>query len=281
MTFQYDHSLLIGDGTVPLGRRQHLYYQLHGAPSAAALLLLRPLGGNLETWGAFREQLARHFLVVSFDQRGSGRSSRAPIGQRTQDMADDAAALLTQLGIERAHVVGISLGGMVATWLALRRPQRVRRLVLGSTPARGRVLIRHGGGQTLQLMRCMLRGAEELELCLWRQVLSEPFLDSARAQGLEAEARKAAGSMAELVKQALAGALHDVRTELTHLHAPTLVLAGELDKLVPPAVQRALAQALPNARFELVPSAAHAITLEQPESTAARVVRFLRPADGD
>src|SRR3712207_194537 len=116
-----------------------LYYEETG--SGPPLLLIAGLGGNTLGWVMLLPALAQHFRVIAFDNRGAGRSSAPPGPYTTRQMADDAAALLAHLGIERAHVLGLSLGGMIAQELALAHAERVDRLVLYATYARPRPAI--------------------------------------------------------------------------------------------------------------------------------------------
>ena len=117
------------------GRR--IAFEVSGAHAGAPVLLLRPLLGSIAAWGPFRAVLASRARVIAFDRSGSGDSSDAPYFLGTRGMAQEAVAVLDQLGVRRAHVFGASLGGMVATWLAIDAPHRVARVCLASTPDTG------------------------------------------------------------------------------------------------------------------------------------------------
>jgi len=124
--------------TIPLVQLNGIerFYQETG--SGDALLLINGLGGTCLGWEPLVPALAEHFRVITSDNRGVGRSSAPPGPYTTQQMADDAAALLAHLGVTRAHVVGSSMGGMIAQELALTYPTLVDRLVLFATFARPR-----------------------------------------------------------------------------------------------------------------------------------------------
>jgi len=234
------------------------------------LLLIRPLGGSLVSWGSFAETLASGARVVAFDARGSGCSSAAPLATTTRSMAADAVAVLDAFAIACADVFGSSLGGMVASWLAIDAPERVGRLILASTPVRG--LDVHPGGwrRGLALARCLMQLPRAAEACLATQVLSSEFRARHPDEVERIRARAAArpASHRGLVVHLAAAALHDVGPRLRDLGAATLVVAGDRDALLPAREQERLAASLPRARFAVVPDAGHDVTAEAPAAVA-------------
>jgi 3-oxoadipate enol-lactonase len=260
---------------LPDGRR--LAFEIKGAPRGEPpILLVRPLGGALDLWGAFGDALAAQARVIAFDRFGAGESSDAPLLASTRVMASDAAAVLDHAGVERAHVFGISLGGMVATWLAIDAPDRVARLCLASTPPSGLDLSLQGLGRAASLAACLLRAPGSVQACLVRRVLSEDLRrrEPRRAAELAAPMAGRPPRRVELLKQAAAVALHDANDTLYSIAAPTLVLAGERDELIGLEPQRDLARAIPGARLQIVADAGHDLTLEAPRATAEAVLRF-------
>jgi 3-oxoadipate enol-lactonase len=257
---------------VPGGR---LAYEQHGA--GTPLLLLRPLGGSMALWGAFRAQLAQRFRVISFDLRGSGQSSaRAPLGTRA--IARDALALLDALHVEQAHVFGISLGGMAATWLAIDAPARVSRLVVACAPPLGLELTHASLRRELAMAACFLRPRDEVEPALVKRVLSRAFREQHTrevAQIQEVVARHPS-TRASLLRLALSGLLHRPR-RLADIRAPTLVLGASHDGLLGLGPTRELAAAIPGARWAEIEDSGHDVTLEQPQATARAVLDFLEP----
>ena len=264
-------------GFVELPDAAKLAYEVHGRDHAGIpVLLIRPLGGPIALWGSFREHLSEHFRVISFDHRGIGRSSSEALWVSTKGLARDSMAALDHLGVMRAHVFGLSLGGMAASWLAIDAPTRVARLCIASAPARGADLSRAGILRALALAGCFLRRGEEVEGCLVDRIFSSRF-----RKHCPAEVRSVAQSLhanpasrVSLVKHALAGVLHDATRDLHRIAAPTLVLAGQDDSLVGTGPIRSLAQAIPHATFEIIAASGHDPTLEQPLATASRVARF-------
>jgi pimeloyl-ACP methyl ester carboxylesterase len=107
----------------------NIYYEVHG--EGFPVVLIGGLGSQIESWATQVPVYSKHFKVVVFDNRGAGRSQKPEPGYTTEDLADDAAALMDVLGIETAHIVGKSMGGMIGQWLAIKHPEKVRKLVLG------------------------------------------------------------------------------------------------------------------------------------------------------
>lgn len=263
-------------------RGGRLYFERHGVSNAGIpALLLRPVGGTVQSWGDFRDRLASCISVITFDQRGSGASSRVPPFWTTRRMARDAVAVLNHLGVHRAHLFGTSLGGMVATCLAIDYPQRVGTVVLASTPPRG-VLAKHlAASKQVALARCWAREARNVDACLVRQPVSPPGRDTNWAKRLRRKIRRHASGRGDLLKLIAAGFVHDVRHEIDLIDAPTLILAGEHDDLVAPEIQRHFASELTHGSFDVVPGAGHDLSTERPDWVAARSLAFWREHSAD
>jgi len=266
-------------GFITLQDEGRLAYQIHGPNRGGVpLLLIRPLGGTMALWGEFREHLAREFRVISFDRRGTGQSSPDPAWPTTRDLAQDGIQVLARLGVPRVHVFGISLGGMVATWLTLLAPMRVARLCLASTPARGLALSATDFRRELGLAMCFARARENVEAKLVERILSSRFRAAHPEKVAEIKriVQSEPASRTTLIKHAHAGLRHDARAEVKHIHAPTLVLAGQRDTLLGMKPARALSDAIARSSFESVPDSGHDLTLEQARVTAQRLSEFLR-----
>src|SRR4051812_39616514 len=251
-----------------------LHYESAG--DGPAVLLIMGLGLPGDAWWRTVPVLARSCRVVTFDNRGSGRSD-PPAGALTiGSMAADAVAVLDALGIARAHVYGMSMGGMIAQELALRYPDRLGALVLGATSAGG-ALATPPDPETLAFLA--RRAAVPDEEGRWASVpyvYSERTRRSGGARIGEDFARRrshvfhAHGYRAQLA----AAAGHDAAARLGEIAAPTLVLHGAEDRMVPPRNGRALASAIAGARLLELDDAAHLYTTDEPAADEA-VVEFL------
>ena len=265
------------NGVAKLPGGGEIAYQICGQEHGGIpVLLICPLGGSMTLWGRFRDRLSEELRVISFDLRGTGQSSRDPAWVSTRGLARDSLQVLIHLRVPRAHVFGISLGGMAATWLSILAPTRVARLCLASAPARGLELTRAGLRRELALAACLARPIDEVEASLVDRILSRRFREAHpdEVRRIVRPLRTEPASRVALLKHALAGVLHDARRDLRHIQAPTLVLAGQNDTLLGTDAPRALSNAIPRATFEIIADSGHDLTLEQPFATATRVSGF-------
>lgn len=252
---------------------------VQGREDAPVVLLLGSLGSTLEMWDPQVPALAEHFRVVRYDTRGHGRSPVPPGPYALDDLVDDALGVLDRLAVERACVVGLSLGGMTAMRLAARAPHRVARLALLCTSA----LLGPASAWTERatLVRAEGTGAvAETVVARWltdgRRAAEPAFV--ARLQEM------VAGTPAEGYASCCeAIARMDLRGDLARITAPTLALAGAKDPSTPPQHLRDIAAAVPGARLLVLPSAAHLANLEQAEAVNAALLLHLTagPTDQD
>jgi pimeloyl-ACP methyl ester carboxylesterase len=244
--------------------------QGEGAP----VLLMHGLGYTRQGWGPLRELLARRYRVLSFDNRGIGESEIPPGPYTVEELAGDAAQVLDEAGVERAHVVGTSLGGFAAQALAAERPDRVDRLVLVSTSP--------GGPGAFPLPEGTLRLMAEAP-SLEPDVALRRFVENALAPDAPPElideiyAYRLAhppdpGGWAA---QAAAGVAWNAGDRLARIAAPTLVLTGTADAVVDHRNAQLLADAIPGAQLELIDGGGHLVFWERSEEFAALVERFL------
>ncbi len=256
-----------------------LAYETRGA--GEPLLLVQGLGYGRWGWDAVAGLLARKFRVIVFDNRGIGDSDVPPGPYSVRQLAADAVAVLDAERVERAHVVGASLGGMVAQELAISHAERVDRLVLVCTTPGG--LATHSVPQaTLDLVYAApdlepdeaLRRGVEIGLghgtAEARPDLFERIVELRNAHSFD---------LAGWWAQALAGASFDAYDRLGRVCAPTLVLTGTADSVVDCRNSEILAELVPGARLERFPDCGHLLFWEEPERFAKAVTAFLlRPS---
>ena len=258
-----------------------LAYSIEGEGPETVLLVMG-LGARAADWGtSFPAALAARHRVVRFDNRGVGRSSRAPAGYSLSDLADDAVAVLDAVGAARAHVVGVSMGGMIAQLLALEHVARVERLVLLSTHHGGRALERsHPDALRLFDPATLLAGSRDPEGAMRHAiaVITAPgFVQRAPdcVDELVGNALRAPTHPAVYFAQFQAILASDRSERVRDITVPTLVVHGTEDKLIPPSNGRMLAEKIPGARLVMLEQCGHMPMHEQPEALTAHVLAFL------
>jgi pimeloyl-ACP methyl ester carboxylesterase len=241
--------------------------------------MITGLGLSGGAWWRTVPVLSRSLRVITFDSRGVGRSRSRLHSYTTEALADDAVSVLDAAGVEQAHVYGFSLGGMVAQQLALRHPGRLRSLVLGAT---------HPGGP-----RAVRPSAEVMEF--FRRRASMAAKDAARASvpfnyGPRCR-REHADRIAEDIRyrlthpfpeqayraQIVAATLHNTYRRLARIEAPTLIVHGREDRMVPVANAEILAERIPHARLRTLGEAGHLYSTEQPQ-VEEEIARFFLEA---
>ena len=264
-----------------------LYYEEHG--SGDPLLLIMGLAADSMAWLFQVPELSKHYRTITFDNRGVGRSTK-PAGPYTiSQLADDTAGLLDALGIARTHVVGVSMGGMIAQELALRHPQRVRGLVLACTyPEPDADIERQRQFSVEQLGGKVVSGGDiQIDLkaldpmAFFQQLLplafNQEFIEKElpTIMPLFAGALQYGFSMEAILGQVAAVMSHKVTDRLHQITSPTLVITGDADRLVPPANSDVLAKHIPGARLVKVPGGSHGFNFETPEVFNREVLSFL------
>ena len=253
-------------------RDLELYYEEQG--EGPPILLVAGIPAIASDWGPLVERLAPRRRVIAYDNRGSGRSTVTPGPYTTAQLAEDAVTLLDHLGIERSDVFGMSLGGMIAQEMALRHPERVRRLVLGCTHA--------GFAHAMQPSDEVLR-AFAIETDDWatriRTLAPFAFASGADRRLLERFIAKKARDVqdpAGYAAQIQAVLDHDAVRRLAEVKSPTLVLTGDDDRIIPGANSEGLADGIPNAQLKVIAGAGHLFFIERPDETVRILEAFLR-----
>jgi 3-oxoadipate enol-lactonase len=245
-----------------------------GRQDAPVVVLSNSLGSTLEMWDPNVAALEQAFRVVRYDTRGHGGSPVPPGPYRMDELVDDVVGLLDSLDVRRAHVVGLSLGGMTAIRLASREPDRVDRLVLMCTSA-------HLGpmsGWTDRAATVRADGGAAVAATVVGRWFTPAFLDAhPRARPLY-EAMIAATPAEGYAGCCEAIGAMDLRADLADVTAATLAIAGADDPVTPPEQLAAIVAGIRGSRLLVVPDAAHLANAEQPDAVTAATIEHLTAA---
>ena len=253
-----------------------IHYEVTGKPGATPVLMIQGLGASKNAWNLQRIAMATRFRIISFDNRGAGRSDKPTEPFTLEQMADDAIAVLDAAGIETAHVVGASMGGVISQIVAVKFPHRVRSLTLVCTACRNHP---------------------------WRQELLQAWAKTAADKGMIEVGKEAAqwvmsprsfrrlvpaftwmGPLAALrprhsfVSQidAILNTREDLVDQLSTISAPTMVIVGNQDILTPRGDSEEIAERIPNAELVIISGAAHGLMMEHSSTFNRILIEFLQ-----
>ncbi len=251
-----------------------IHYEITG--DGPPLLLIAGLASDHASWGPVSPLLSKHFTLIMPDNRGAGRTkTSAPVSINA--MAEDCAALLDHLKIKRTHVLGHSMGGVVAMTLAVKAPERIDKLVLAAScatkPARAFSVI-----DTLLLLREAGVGDELWLRSFFHWLFKPSFFENKNAVDAAIALSMAypfAQSVEDMRRQIDAVRDHDASALPAALKSETLLLAGEHDLMFSPEEIKAAFAAAPYARLQILPGAAHSLHWDDPAGFAGSVIAFL------
>ena len=253
-----------------------IHYEVTGKSGATPVLMIQGLGASKNAWNLQRIAMATRFRIISFDNRGAGRSDKPTEPFTLEQMADDALAVLDAAGIETAHVVGASMGGVISQIVAVKYPHRVRSLTLVCTACRNHP---------------------------WRQELLQTWAKTAADKGMIEVGKEAAqwvmsprsfrrlvpaftwmGPLAALrprhsfVSQidAILNTREDLVDQLSTITAPTMVIVGNQDILTPRGDSEEIAERIPNAELVVISGAAHGLMMEHSSTFNRILIEFLQ-----
>jgi len=259
----------------------NIYYEIHG--SGEPLVLINGLGYDLWMWHKMVSFLAKHFQVITFDNRGIGQTDQ-PKGLYSAEMlADDLAGLLEELGVPQAAVMGHSMGGFIAQAFALKYPAKVSKLILSATNFGGPnhlpitqealAILMDIRGDPAERLRRGIRvscapGFSEKEADFVEEWIHYRLTHPLQPEPYQAQLAIGLSLMTEAAS---------FEKKLQAVHAPTLILFGEHDKVVPTGNAALLAKAILDSRTKFIPNAGHFFPLETPEQAAQILIHFLEP----
>ena len=265
--------------------RQDTRLCYHRFGDGDGVLLIQGVGARGEVWRPQVEALAGRYTVVTFDNRGVGGSGLGSGPLTIEAMAEDALAVMDATGLTRFHVVGHSMGGVIAQAVALRAPERVRSLALLCTFARGRQATRLSLDIVMTGLRTRIGSRRSRRRAFLELVVPPELLAHRGSEALAEEFgrlfdRDLADQPPIVLKQLGAMKRYDALARLGSLGAlPTLVVSAELDRIALPSFGKELAAAIPGARFVELPGLAHSCPIDAAPQVNALLGDHLREAD--
>jgi 3-oxoadipate enol-lactonase len=248
-----------------------LHYEVRG--SGRPLLLIGGIPAIANDWASLAERLAASRRVIAYDNRGCGRSSVTPGPYTTAQLAADAIALMDHLEIDRADVLGVSMGGMIAQEVALGWPGRVRHLVLGCTHCG----VEHAPRMPREAGRAFSMRADDWALRM-RTLAPFAFTESVDPELLRRFIEKKSGDVQDpegYRAQVAAVLSHDTYERLPDLTCPTLILTGDGDRVIPAASSDVLRERIPDSTLYVIRGAGHLFFLERPDESLLALEAFV------
>ena len=258
-----------------------IHYEVTGRPGATPILMIQGLGASKNAWNLQRIAMATRFRSISLDNRGAGRSDKPTQPFTLEQMADDAIAVLDAAGIETAHVVGASMGGVISQIIAVKYPHRVRSLTLVCTACRN-----HPWRQ--ELLQSWAHTAEEKGMIEVGKEAAQ-WVMSPRSFRRLVQAFTWMGPLAALRPrhsfvsqiQAILDTREDLVDELSSITAPTMVIVGNQDILTPRGDSEEIAERIPNAELVVISGAAHGLMMEHSATFNKILIEFLQRIEAE
>lgn len=254
----------------------NMYYEIHG--EGAPLLLIMGFGMDLTGWMFQVPEFSNKYRVLVFDNRGVGRTDAPDKPYSIRMMADDTAGLMDELSVDRAHIVGLSMGGFIAQELAISHPERVKSLVLATTePAFDYHFATEVIGSWVAARTEGVTPKTYFSLIL-PFLFTDKFFDNADRVRMALDTMAANPHLAPahgLSRQFAACIGHSTRDRLKHLTAPTLVLVGREDILLPVKLSGELASLVPESKLVVLEGGGHGFNAEIADKFNQAVLAFL------
>jgi 3-oxoadipate enol-lactonase len=248
-----------------------LHHEVRGRPDGPPLVFSNSLGTDFRIWNDVAAALGDRYRIVLYDKRGHGLSEATPAPYRLTDHVDDLAALLDHLGIGKAVIVGLSVGGLIAQGVAATRPERVAALVLCDTA--------HKIG-TPEMWNARIDTVTTKGIGSMADAIMERWFTPDYRRPENADFAGYTNMLVRTTVDGYAGTCAAIRdadlTESTRaLKVPVLCIVGDQDGSTPPDLVRSTADLIDGARFEIIAGAGHIPCVEQPAATTALIAGFL------
>lgn len=262
---------------MPIAKLENLdiYYEIIG--KGEPLVMIRGLGSNVDHWYEQAPVLSKKYQLLVFDNRGIARSSDPGGPFSSRDMANDTVALMEKVGIQSAHVLGYSMGGMVAQEMALNYPEKVNGLILVATDCGITQRIKARPEASRLFSQMVALGTAEAKLaaaaCLYAKQTFESKTEVIERHNEVSMRFPASPDM--MSRQWEAITQHDACGRLQNISSPTLTLTGSEDVLIPPENAKMMAEKIPDARTMAIDNGGHLFLIEQPQQFNTAVIEFL------
>jgi len=256
----------------------NVYYEIHG--EGFPFIMIRGLGSNIDWWNPeFLDAMSKNFKTIIFDNRGVGRTDKPDIEYSVEMFADDTIGLMDVLDIDRANVLGYSMGGMIAQEIVLKYPERIEKLVLCATSC--------GGAKKVlpspEVIERLMKGAEGMtpeegaEQTI-QLTFTEEFIKN-NPDVIERECQailKNSTPDFSFQRQVDAISKFNAGRRLKKVNTPTLILQGKKDVLIPPKNAEILAKLIPESRISYIDDSGHAMFSQNPELVIKILLEFLK-----
>lgn len=252
-----------------------LAYELHG--TGTPIVMIHGAQGDQSMFSGFAPQFARDYRVLTFDQRGSGLSEKPDMPYSIAMIADDTAALMDHVGFAKAHIVGVSMGGMIAQEFAIRHPGKVISLVLGCTTPGGPNAIAMGGPALTNAYSTQPMSAEERGKALAEAAFSKGYLAAHPeiiTNMIESRRQRPIDNTG-FTHRMKAAREHDTYDKLGQIRCPTLVITGKDDALISWENSRILKEKIAGSEFVLLEPAGHCFWMEKPQESHDAIAKFI------
>jgi 3-oxoadipate enol-lactonase len=264
----------VADGT-------RIHYEVTGRPGATPILMIQGLGASKNAWNLQRIAMATRFRSISLDNRGAGRSDKPKQPFTLEQMADDAIAVLDAAGVETAHVVGASMGGVISQIIAVKYPHRVRSLTLVCTACRNhpwRQELLQSWAQTAEEKGMIEVGKEAAQWVMSPRSFRR-LVPAFTWMGPLAALRPRHSFVSQI--QAILDTREDLVDELSSITAPTMVVVGNQDILTPRGDSEEIAERIPNAELVVISGAAHGLMMEHSTTFNKILIEFLQRTEAE
>ena len=260
-------------------RGAYLHYDVISEEKPISLLLIMGWGGNSLMWDPIIGPLSEKFKIITFDNRGVGRSSKLKEPYSMELFVDDTKAILDELGISKTHLFGVSMGGMIAQHFVLTYPKIVDKLILGCTSPKLGVNLKHALDQDKSPFFVRSFSPTDIKQLL-TLIFSPSYVEKVMKDTEELRKfftfyAKYPPSWNGMKNQAAAIADHDTLDRINEIKHQTLIIAGRADALIPFRHSKKLKDSIPNSRLILYNDTGHGFWIEKPKETVQNLLKFL------